>query len=107
MKYAWIAAILIGLVPAIASADHRWGGHHSRSSFSIGLSFGYGGFYGGYRDYGYRSYCPPVYYRTPVVYDPAPVVVYSAPPVVYTTPSYYYYTPAPTCPTPSYYGETR
>ena len=134
MRFTWIAASMLGLLPAVASAGHR---------DSVSLSFGIGIGYrheGGYRDYDRRReycYAPRPYYRTtwyepaPVYYAPPavvyerPVVVYQAPPpatVIYSTPGVSYstttvtYGPGPVvCEPPRYvpvggpyyYTETR
>jgi hypothetical protein len=117
MRYTWLGALVLGLLPAVASADHGHGGGgyrggyhggyhhegyrhegHSRFGFSFGL--GIGPAYG-YRDYCYGpdyyssgyyapAYCPPpvVVYEPPMtVYSPPPV--YSAPPVYSEPPVYY------------------
>jgi hypothetical protein len=112
MKATWIAAAILGLMPAVASA-----GHHS-SFFGFSIGFGNSGYCGDYSyarfGYGYggcypRSYCAPriyapAYYAPPVVYAPPPVVysppVYYSPAPVYSAPPVYY-TPAPA------YSETR
>ena len=149
MRYVWIAALMLGVLPAFASADRgarysgggwsgsghsnwsghssgwgggghsNWGGHSSgHSSWSIGVAFGYGGWYGGY---GYSScyrpapvYCAPRYYGyggyyAPAVVYTAPPVVYSPPPVYYSAPAYYAppaasAAPAPAADPPAYYS---
>ena len=137
MRYVWVAALVLGVVPAVASAGHRFGtfdrglrysGGHSRSNFSFGVSIGlgngfYAGYSSGYRGHGYGyggyssiGYCEPVYrpiYRAPVVCAP-PVVytapVYYTPPVYYSAPVYYstpVYYSPPVCSTDSYYMQTQ
>ena len=133
MKYAWLAALMIGILPAMTLADHRDRGHsdrgdhwdrgdryrgsdHSRSHnfFDFSIGFGSRNWYdgGSYSSFSYRNYDRPIYrerYYAPV-YSP-PVVVYREPAycpppvVVYPAPSYYY----DTCPAPStyYYSQTR
>lgn len=118
-KFVVIAALLIGSLPAVASAGGRYYDrgdryHHggSNSFFGISLGFGsddwFGGIsyssgghyprYGGYGGY-YPAYRPARYYA-PRYYAPPPPVVYRAPvyapPPVVVYPSYYY-------PTRSYY----
>jgi hypothetical protein len=101
IRYSWVAAAMLALLPAVASAEHRDSG---RFSFGIGV-----GLRGGYFDYGRRYeacyaprgyysasylapapvYCPPpeIIYEQPVVVyrAPAPEIIYSAPPACYTT----------------------
>ncbi|MDB5333594.1 MAG: hypothetical protein JWP03_4745 [Phycisphaerales bacterium] len=125
MRYTWLGALVLGLLPAVASADHGHGGYrggyshggyyrggHSNFGFSFGLGIGpvYG--YSGYSPYCYSyspAYYAPAYYPPPaVVYSPPPVTVYNDPPVYSAQPVYYRsYTvsPAPTyAPGPYYYG---
>jgi hypothetical protein len=123
MKLATFAAVLMLLVPTVASAGHYDRGERyrsdrthdyrsSRSSSSrFDISFGFGS--GGYRDYSYanvrygrgytypRYYSPPVVYRQPVYYHPAP------PPVIYHAPPPRIYYSEPCYSAPYYYSETR
>jgi hypothetical protein len=104
MRYAWIAAaaLVLGLLPSVASADHRRGsygfsfgynsGAYHRGS-SYGFSFGYnsGYRYGGYRgSYGHRYHYRPSYaYIRPTYYPPRVVIhrpVYIERPVYYAPP---------------------
>ncbi len=104
MKYALIAALVVGTLPLMAEAGHREyrSSRDSRWSVSIGIGSGYGhrGDYidtritysKGY-DYSYRApryHYRETYYAPPVVYRPAPVYVAPPPVVHYPAPVYRY-----------------
>lgn len=83
MRHTWLAGLILGLMPAMASAHH----YYDRG---IGLSVSVGGV-GYYANFG-GSYCyaptyvPSYYYAPAPVYVAPPAVVYSAP--VYSAPVY-------------------
>ncbi|MDB5293814.1 MAG: hypothetical protein JWL69_5055 [Phycisphaerales bacterium] len=127
MRYTWLGALVLGFLPAVASADHGHGGFrgghhegfrggHSHFGFSFGLGIGPAF---GYRDYCYGpayyggyyapAYCPPpVVVYDPPVYTPPPVTVYSQPPVYSAPPTYgpppVYYRSYTVSPAPSQAG---
>ena len=119
MKLACLGAlVLLGVAPAMASADYRYdrggrydrgdryyrGGHDrgSRSSFDLSIGFGSRGHHNhSYTRFGYSSaprYYGPRYYEAPVYVAPPPVY-YAPPPVIYR-PAPVYVDP------PTYYAPT-
>ncbi len=71
MKYLWLPALVLGTMPAFASAGHvHWG-------FSFGFGF-------------------PIFAPAPVCVAPAPTVVYAPPAVTYTAPPVTYAAPQAT-----------
>ena len=76
-RFIWLAALVLGMLPAVASASH------SHSSFSIGIGVGYGGGYvSGYYGSGYHgahyggAYYGGGYGYRPAYYYPSVAVAY-------------------------------
>lgn len=109
MKHTWLAALLIGILPAMTFAGDHYGGRYDRgdryhdshssshSFFGFSLGFASHDFYSGfsYRNYDYPTYHAVRYYEPAPVYCPPPVIVYREPAVVYREPAY--------CPPPVVY----
>lgn len=108
MKHMLWAALVLGSLPAVASAGGRYDGYGHGSNGFFGISLGFGGdnWFGGisysgggyYPRYGYSGHYPayrPYYYvpvTPPVVVDREPAYVDA--PVVLVQPRRTYYAPA-------------
>jgi hypothetical protein len=97
MRFAWLAALVLGVAPAVASAGHGSGFSvgFGYSSYGSAVSFGYSNYRGGGYGYGYGGYSrpyAPVYYA-PTYYAPPAPVYYPAYSSVYCPPVATYYPP--------------
>ena len=114
MKTTYRNRIVLGLAlavasalsagPALAGGGHGghggggWhgghGGWHGGTRYSVGLNFGFGGYYGyPYYPYYYYPYYP-AYYPSPVVQQPTTYVEQAQPQVQEQPSGYWYYCPA-------------